>query len=182
MLLGAPVLAYTLDDTTIQYNAGVYTVAFDMQLDADTAQVRALMTDYDHLDRLSDIVTNSRVLDVMANGDKRIQLDMHACVWIFCRMVHRVQDVTTLEDGDLRTRAVPERSDFSQAVERWHIEATPRGTRIRYNAQLTPNFFVPPLLGPYLIKQAIRRELLSAAQHLEALAPVHGRVADQHVH
>lgn len=182
LLLGAPALAYTLNDATIQYSAGVYTVAFDMRLDADTTQVRTLMTDYDHLDRLSDIVTDSHVLDVLANGDKRIQLNVHACVWIFCRTLRRVQDVTTLEDGDLRTRALPERSDFSEAVERWHIEATPRGTRIRYNAQLAPNFFVPPLLGPYLIKQAIRRELLSAAQHLEALAPVHGRVVDRHVH
>ena len=181
-LLGTPALAYSLDDTTIQYSAGVYTIAFDMQLDADAAQVRALMTDYDHLDRLSDIVIDSHVLDVPANGSKRMQLDMRACVWIFCRTLRRVQDVTTLEDGDLSTRALPERSDFSQAVERWHIEATPRGTRIRYNAQLAPNFFVPPLLGPYLIKQAIRRELLSAAQHLEALAPVGGRVVDRHVH
>ena len=181
-LLGTPALAYSLDDTTIQHSAGVYTVAFDMRLDADAASVRTLMTDYDHLDRLSDIVIDSRVLDVLADGSKRIQLDVRACVWIFCRTVRRVEDVTTLENGDLSASALPERSDFSHAVERWRIDPTPGGTRLRYNAQLAPNFFVPPLLGPYLIKQAIRRELISAAQHLEALAPVGGRAADQHAH
>ena len=180
LLLSGPLPAYTLDDTSIQHSAGVYTVAFDMRLDADAAQVRALMTDYDRLNRLSDIVIHSRVLDVMPDGGKRIQLDMHACVWIFCRTLRRVQDVTALENGELTTRVLPERSDFSQAVERWRIDPTPGGTRIRYDAQLAPKFFVPPLLGPYLMKQAIRRELLSAAQHLEALAPVHRRLADQH--
>ncbi len=182
LLLGGPVAAYTLDDTSIQHSAGVYTVAFDMRLDADAARVRALMTDYDHLDRLSDIVIHSRVLDVMPDGSKRIQLDVRACVWIFCRTVRRVQDVTTLENGDLSTNALPEHSDFSRAVERWRIEATPGGTRIRYDAQLAPNFFVPPLLGPYLMKQAIRRELISAAQHLEALAPAGECLADRHAY
>jgi hypothetical protein len=180
MLLARPALAYTLDDTSIQHSAGVYTVAFDMQLNADAARVRALMTDYDHLDRLSDIVVDSRVLDVLADGGKRIQLDVRACVWVFCRTVRRVQDVTAQDNGDLRTRVIPERSDFTHAVERWRIETTPTGTRIRYNAELQPSFFVPPLLGPYLMKQAIRREITSAAQHLEALAPVGGRVAGRH--
>ena len=175
-----PASAYLLDDTSIQHSAGVYTVSFDMRLDADAASVRALMTDYDRLDRLSDIVIDSHVLDVLADGSKRIQLDVRACVWIFCRTVRRVEDVTTLENGDLSTNALPERSDFSHAVERWRILATPGGTRLLYNAQLTPNFFVPPLLGPYLMKQAIRRELISAAQHLEALAPVGGRIIDRH--
>jgi hypothetical protein len=180
LLLSGPVAAYTLDDTSIRHSAGVYTVAFDMRLDADAAQVRSLMTDYDRLDRLSDIVIDSRVLDVMPDGSKRMQLDVRACVWIFCRTVRRVQDVATLDNGDLSTRALPERSDFSHAVERWRIDASGGGTRIRYNAQLAPSFFVPPLLGPYLMKQAIRRELISAAQHLEALAPVGGRIKGRH--
>ncbi len=180
LLLGGPVAAYTLDDTSIQHSAGVYTVAFDMRLDADAVEVRALMTDYDRLDRLSDIVIKSRVLDILADGSKRIQLDVRACVWIFCRTVRRVEDVTTLENGDISTNALPERSDFSRAVERWRIEASHGGTRLRYDAQLAPNFFVPPILGPYLMKKAIRRELISAAQHLEALAPVGGRIIDRH--
>jgi hypothetical protein len=180
LLLGGPAAAYTLDDTSIQHSAGVYTVAFDMRLDADAVEVRALMTDYDHLDRLSDIVTYSRLLYVLPNGSKRMQLDMHVCVWIFCRTLRRVQDVTTLENGDISTSVLPEPTGFSHAMELWRIDAIPGGTRIRYDAQLTPNFYVPPILGPYLMKKAIRRELIGAAQHLEALAPVGGRIIDRH--
>ena len=82
LLLSGSVAAYTLDDTSILHHAGVYTVTFDMQLEADAVQVRNLMTDYDRLHRLSDIVIESRVLDTMPDGSKRIQLDMRACVWI----------------------------------------------------------------------------------------------------
>lgn len=181
LLGGGFAQAYLLDETSIQHAGGAYTVSFDMRLDADARTVRALMTDYGQLHRLSDIVTESRVLDVLGPDSQRIQLNMRACVWVFCRTVRRVQDVTLRANGDLTTRVVPERSDFSHGAERWRIIATGGGTRIRYDAQLTPRFFVPPLLGPYLVKQAIRRELVSAAQRLETLAPVTGRLAGRHV-
>ena len=170
LLLSAPAMAYRLGETAIYHDAGVYTVAFDVHLDADAGRVRELMTDYDHLDRLSNIVTTSQVLEVLADGSRHIKLDMRACVLFLCKTVRRVQKVTTLANGDITTSAIPELSDFARAHEHWRIQKQPHGTRIHYRAELVPSFFVPPGLGPYLIKQAIRRELVTAAQRLESLA------------
>lgn len=170
LLVSAPATAYRLGETAIQHKAGVYTVAFDVHLDADAGRVRELMTDYDHLDRLSSIVTTSQVLEVLADGSRRIKLDMRACVLFLCKTVRRVQKVTTLANGDITTSAIPELSDFARAHEHWRIQEQHNGTRIHYRAELVPSFFVPPWLGPYLIKQAIRRELVTAAQRLESLA------------
>ena len=170
LLLSTPAAAYHLGETAIQHDAGVYTVAFDVHLDADAGRVRELMTDYDHLDRLSDTVIISQVLEVLADGSRRIQLDMRACVLFLCKTVRRVQEVTTLANGDITTHAIPESSDFARAREHWRIQGQYNGTRIHYRAELVPSFFMPPWLGAYLIKQAIRRELVTAAQRLESLA------------
>jgi hypothetical protein len=150
-----------------------------MQLAADSTRVRALMSDYDHLDRLSPIVTQSHLLQRFDDGRRRIRLDVRACVWFLCKTVRRVQDVTLLADGDITTTAIPELSDFSHAEERWRIEPLRQGTHIHYRAELVPSFFVPPMLGPYLMKQAIRRELLTAAERLERLAGAAG--GDSHL-
>lgn len=170
LLLSAPAAAYRLGETAIQHDAGVYTVAFDVYLDAHAGRVRELMTDYDHLNRLSDTVATSQVLEVLADGSRHIKLDMRACVLFLCKTVRRVQKVTALANGDITTSAIPELSDFTRAHEYWRIQGQGRGTHIAYRAELVPSFFVPPWLGPYLIKQAIRRELVTAAQRLESLA------------
>ena len=171
LLLTGSAAAYSLDEATIQHSDGRYTVAFDLLLGAETARVRELMTDYDHLDRLSGSVIRSRVLGMHPDGSRRMQLDMRACVLFLCRTVRRVQDVQTQPGGDITTRAVPALSDFSRAEERWRITPQGNGTRIRYDAQLVPDCFVPPILGPWLLQRAIRRELLDAAARLESLAP-----------
>ena len=128
LLLTGSAAAYSLDEATIQHSDGRYTVAFDMVLDAETARVRELMTDYDHLDRLSGSVIRSRVLGMHPDGSRRMQLDMRACVLFLCRTVRRVQDVQTQPGGDITTRAVPALSDFSRAEERWRITAQGNGT------------------------------------------------------
>ncbi len=147
-------------------------IAFTVHLDADAGRIRELMTDHNHLDRLSDTVTTSQVLEVLADGSRRIKLDMRACVLFLCKTVRRVQKVTTLANSDITTSAIPELSDFARAHEHWRIQGQQKGTRIHYWAELAPSFFVPPWLGPYLIKQAIRRELVTAAQRLESLAAI----------
>ena len=170
LLLSAPAAAYRLGATAIHHDAGVYIIAFDVHLDADAGRVRELMTDYDHLDRLSNTVISSQILEVLADGSRHIKLDMRACVLFLCKTVRRVQKVTTLANGDITTSAIPELSDFTRAHEHWRIQGQQDGTRIHYRAELVPSFFVPPWLGPYLIKQAIRRELITAAERLESLA------------
>jgi hypothetical protein len=97
---------------------------------------------------------------------------MRACVLFLCKTVRRVQDVALQPNGDITASAVPALSDFSRAEEHWRIIPQGSGTRIHYDAQLVPDFFVPPMLGPWLLKRAIRRDLLGAAARIESLAAV----------
>lgn len=159
----------------VHHRDGVYRVRFSVHVYAEAQAVRALMTDYARLSRLSPVVTSTEVVQRSADGTQRLRLKLRACVWIFCKDLRKLEDVSTRTNGEIVTVAIPNESDFSHAVERWRIVAAPDGaraarTRIEYEAEMTPSFFVPPFLGPALIKRALRRELTHSIETLERLA------------
>jgi hypothetical protein len=172
LALARPAHALDIKTIDVAHQGDRYTVAFDVRLDGDVATVRRLLTDYAHLDRLSDTVTQSTIVGG-APGSPRLALAIRACVLVFCRTLHKIEDVRADANGDIETRAVPDLSDFSYAIERWQISADGKTTRLRYAAQSIPKFFVPPVIGPLVIKYKIRQELRASAAKLEAL--VHTR-------
>lgn len=154
----------------VLHEKGRYTVEFDVRIKANTDAVRRLMTDYGQLTKLSDTVIESQVLRRWENGKQRVKLVMEGCVLFFCKTVHKVEDVETLASGDIVTTAIPEQSDFDEAIERWQITADAQHTRVRYSSQMTPSFFIPPLIGPPIMKSKLRKELEGIVERLEQLA------------
>ena len=73
-------------------------------------------------------------------------------------------------DGNIDTLTLPEQSDFSYAHEHWQISGEGQRTRILYRAEMTPSFYVPPLVGAYILKAKIRSLLLHVTANLETLA------------
>ena len=93
-----------------------------------------------------------------------------ACVLLFCKNVHKIEELRRLDDGDIVTLALPGQGDFGYARERWRSSGDERRTRVEYEAVLVPSFFVPPLSGPYLLKGKLQHLLTETARNLEQLA------------
>lgn len=153
----------------VTHETGRYHLQFVVDLAAATPAVRALLTDYDHLDRLSTNIIESRRL---AAGDdqSRVRIVLEACVFVFCKTVRRVMAVETRTNGDILTLADPTESDFRHAREFWQVNPHGRGTRLTYEAEFEPSFFIPPLIGPWLIKSRLRGAIEEIATRLEDLA------------
>jgi len=153
----------------VTHERGTYRVGFEIAVAAPVARVRAVMTDYERLVRLSDTVKESRVLQ-RAAGHTRVRQVARACVLFFCKTVARVLDVRELPDGNIEARTVPALSDFGPGGESWQFFPEADRTRIRYAATIVPTFFIPPLIGPPLLKRRIVSELETTGSRLEALA------------
>ena len=164
------VQAMTLVNSDVQHENGSYRVSFEFTVDAPSNRVRALMSDFAHYDRLVASITESKILEGAPSGTTRIKLVINDCVLLFCRSLTRIEDIVTEPNGDIVTTVLPEHSDFSHAVERWRIVPNGAGTRVYYNARLTPSIFIPPLIGPIAVKYKIRAQLEETANTLEALA------------
>jgi hypothetical protein len=149
---------------------GRYTVSFEARIDVPVDRALHLMLTPDLWPQLSPIITKVKVLIRDAAGPRRVQVTYHDCVLIFCKTLRKTEDVAIGRDGRIESLAIPAESDFSYAREDWQIVAEDGGTRIRYRSEMVPNFFVPPLIGPYILKSRMRAQLTQTAANLEKLS------------
>lgn len=169
--LWAPVSpAGTIELLETTHDNGRYTVSFEVVLDAARDKVWRIMTDYERLPRVSKIITESRVLKQEGANRHRVSVTLEACVLFFCKTVKRVVDIEARPQTEIVVTDDPAFSNFSYAVERWRVTAEGPRTRLNYTAEVVPNFFIPPLIGPPVVKYFLRREIQITAIEVEALA------------
>jgi hypothetical protein len=167
--LAAPIFAADILKTNVDHEDGRYRVSFEVRIDADGAVVRRLLTDFARFNRLSEGIIESEVLQTYADGKQRVRIVMRACVLFMCRTVTKTANIEIRDSGDVLSMADPAESDFRLAEEHWQILPADSGTLLRYQAELVPSFSVPPLIGPWLVKYHIRRELETVCRKIEQL-------------
>jgi len=152
-----------------------YRVDFVVLIDGRAERLRRIVTDYTRLHELSPAVVSSRLLSGRGGGDARIEVVLRPCVLIvFCKTITKVSDSYVEADASrVRYVSVPGLSDFREGRETISMiqvsaDGGPR-VRFRYNAVLIPGFYVPPLVGPWLIRRAIIKDLETTSRRVERL-------------
>ncbi|MDV3238823.1 MAG: SRPBCC family protein [Gammaproteobacteria bacterium] len=151
-------------------SGGRYAVEVEVRFDAPTARLRALITDYAHLDRINDAIRRSEILAVNGPRQHRVRTESWVCVGLFCKRIVQIQDVDVLPGGDVVATLLPEGSDFSYGRAQWQFLPEAGGTRMRFRSEIEPAFWVPPFIGPWLVKRALEAEALKSVASLERLA------------
>lgn len=132
----------------------------------------AVLTDYTQVTRISGLIVESGVLDEPAeNGDLRVHTTVEGCLLFFCRSVDRVEQLRLTPFREIVAEVEPERSDVEFGRSRW--ELTPLasgGTRVDFQTRMTPGFWVPPVIGPSIIKRRMAREGREAVEQIEIMA------------
>ena len=168
MLVAGGARAARVDDLSVTHADGVFTVRGTFTLDVAPAAVRAVLTDFDHLDRLTPAILESRLTHRDAHG-ALVFSRSRACAGWFCRELRKVEEVVV--DGDsIVATALPAQSDVVMSVTRWRITPDGAGTRVAWESRFDPRFIVPPLVGPPLIKRALVRESAVHAAAIERSA------------
>ena len=71
---------------------------------------------------------------------------------------------------DLHAVANPQVSDFELFEEHWEFAEESDGTRVLYKLVMEPDFWVPPAIGPYLIKRKLKNDGGEALNRIEDIA------------
>jgi hypothetical protein len=160
----------TINSAAVTYQSGSFIVEVDALLDVVESRARAVLTDYKHLERLIPAVEYSEILTRREPGDYRLRTVTQTCLWFYCKRLKRVQDVVEAHDGSITAIVIPQLSDFSYGYMRLNLWQEVAGTRILMRSEAAPDVWIPPLLGPWLIKRELRAEAVQTVHNLERVA------------
>ncbi len=165
-------LARTADLAELQVSEteGIYSINLVMQLQAPAQYVHRVLTDYARIYRLDPAIVDSEVLPSPDEGVVRVKTRIHDCIAFFCMAINRVEDVRELDHGGLQAITVPALSSFKSGHAEWKILRMEDRTQVTYQAQMEPDFFIPPLIGSYFVKQKLRKSLLASLARIECIA------------
>lgn len=154
-------LAGEVNHVEARHEHGVYAVDLEMVLDAAMEQVQAIVMDSDGLHRLSSAIVESRRLSPTATAAERRRVVYRSCFLIYCFNAVIVEEIRFPAAGTMLTIVDPAESDFLGGESEWELsQAGANQTRIRFHSELKPRFWVPPVVGPWIIK----RKMLAAAR------------------
>lgn len=165
--------AENVDQLDIVRDGDRYSIALHARLDAPLADSYAVFSDFRNLPKINDAVESVEPLPPATAGAARWRTRVRVCVSFFCTHLKQVQDVRdahTAERYQLDATVIPALSNLRYGRADWQLERCGAQTCLRFNAEIEPDFWVPPLLGPWLIKRAMRREANATAAGIEALA------------
>ena len=171
LFLPFPAAAGEVEKSAVDYNRGVYTVEFAGRVTAGAADVYRLVTDHDHLYLLNDMILESRLLPRTGAPEQQRLVVLHVCILFFCRNMKVVESLREGGSGELIAVVVPVASDFESGRTVWRV--TPEGashSRFRMHSMFRPGFWVPPVIGPLLIRKKMEQELSVMMTRLEQYA------------
>ncbi len=177
MLLALQALALDKEDVNIREEGHAYHIRMAFDVPATVEQVKSVLTDFTHPKRLNSAVRAREVLE-RRDGIVRVRTEVRDCVVFFCKTMVLVQDVA-VSANEVRAEVVPDTGDFRHGFLRWSIDSAGSGvSHVVFEAIMEPDFFVPPIVGGFFVRNALRNQVLTTAQNLVSEAPREPRTRD----
>lgn len=170
LLISGPCLAADLLSIDVEHDGGVYRMTSVTWFNAPRLGVFDVLTDYDQFDRISSVYKDSHFKPAAADGTPRVFTELKGCVLFFCQTMRRTERLENTGLQAIRAITEPDLSDFKSSTADWTLTDDNGGTRVVYAIEMEPSFWVPPLLGPYVMKRKLRKGGADAIDRIELLA------------
>lgn len=166
--------AATIRDLDISREDGRYSLVADTYLAAPPQAIFDVLVDYERFNRISSVYKEHGYLEPRPDGTPVVYTLMEGCVLgnVFCKSMRRVETLETRAPYFIRTTALPERSDFEHSISEWHLEPSGDGTKVVYKLEMEPDFFVPPVIGPWFLKRTLMKGGTNAVNRIERIARI----------
>jgi hypothetical protein len=172
MVLAFSARTATLNSLEVTRDDGRYELHADTFLAAAPADIYGVLLEYedDKFQRISSVYKESRYLDPEPDGTPIVFTLMEGCVMFFCMQMERTERLEKEEFKFIRTQAIPEKSNFRYSRSEWTFAAAEGGTRMTYSMVMEPDFFVPPIVGPFILKRILRSGGARVISRIERIA------------
>jgi hypothetical protein len=170
LLLCGTLNAAELRSVEVDRVDGRYTLKSQVWFDTDIDSIYAVFLNYDLASQFTSFIVEARNLDPDENGRRRFYIRNQGCVWFYCRSFERAGHVEHEALTYIRSTAEPEQSDFKFSQEEWRFQTDGDGTLVAYDFEFEPKFWIPPLIGPYVLQRKLQRDSADAIYRIEAIA------------
>lgn len=169
IVFAMPALAVEIERLDTTRKGGLYSLRAEIVVAAPADFVYDILLDFDNFHRLSGGMVTTRYLPPDGSGTVKGYTLVNSCVWIFCKRFEKVERMWPISRREIVTVAIPERSDFVFYTTRWRLEETSDGTRLRFDAAMEPDFWVPPMLGMWAVKKKLVYIVVEIGERVEYL-------------
>ncbi|HLW74499.1 MAG TPA: SRPBCC family protein [Gammaproteobacteria bacterium] len=165
---GAAAQFYSLE---VSHDDGLYKMVANVHLEAPPDEVYKVLTDYEHLTRVSSSVVKSTLVRRVDPVTALVYTDTRICTFLFCRHARELQRIEQTSPLDLSAVVVPQlANNIKSGNATLHVEAEQGGTRMHWELSIEPGFWVPPWIGPLLLSSSLRAESERSVAGIEKLA------------
>ena len=176
LCLGPQAHAARVMSVAVRRQGARFLIGMRLRVDAPPAAVFRALQNYAALSHYTPDVRAVHIVRTPSPDRVLLFTTLHACVLFFCKTMFQEQIMTARADthgGVLRSRLLPQGSDFREGHGRWTVEPCPAqvpSTCVNVRLEMVPKFWVPPLIGPWLIRRKMRVQAHDASVGLEQIA------------
>lgn len=170
LMFAGTVSAAELRSIEVDHEDGEYSLVSVAWFDAGLDETFEVFRTWDYSEQFSSVIVEARDLPVDERGRPGFYSRAEGCILFFCKSLVRQGWVESVRNRELRAYADPEFSDFEFSNETWTFRKENGGTHVTYELHMDPKFWVPPAIGPYLIKRKLIRSGGDALDRIERVA------------
>lgn len=153
----------------MQVGRGAEGIRIDAHADVDAPPsiAWAVLSDYDHL---AEFVPHMRVSRVVSRPGEPLRIEQRGETrWLgFRRSVDVVFAIDETPPSRLAFHAVA--GSFRRMEGEWRVEPRESGARIVYRAEMLPDFWIPPFVGPALVARDVTARVAAVAREIRRRA------------
>lgn len=163
-------------DVQVARDSARFLISMHIAIDAPPPAVFRALQDYSAMMRYNPDLRAVRVQASGVPGRVRLFTVIHACVLVFCKTMHQEQAMTAIASADggvLEAVLLPRGGDFKAGRARWMVGPcrTARAmTCLDARIELVPAFWVPPVIGPWVLRRTMAEEARRTSAGLELIA------------
>jgi len=176
-LLGLSVAAHAAQVRRVQAvrQDGLFLIDMRIAFAAPHAAVFRALRDYHAIPLYDPEVRDVHTQATSSPDRMRVSMRIHTCVLLFCKTIHQSELMrTSIQSGAevLEAEFLPADGAF-QGHGRWLIRpclADNAPTCMDVRLELRAQFWIPPVIGPWIVRRKMREEALHLSAGLEQLA------------
>lgn len=139
-------------------------------IDAPPDLIIKTLLDYNNFHRLSGGIKETRYLDPDPDGTPVGYTLVESCILFMCKQIKKTERVTLAAQNEIVLDVDPSRSDFRLMHSRWSVKPKGGKTVLTFDMEMTPDFWVPPLIGTWAIKRKLENTAMNMARRMEKMA------------